>query len=84
MDDPKKIQKSVSETASQLGPILTWGWQFALTLGALAWIGHWLDEKFETNILFILIGIFMGLFGGFYRLFRIVAELPKPGKKIKP
>jgi hypothetical protein len=66
---------------NQLVPFLTWGWQFAVMLGFFAWGGHWLDQKFETRILFVLIGIFLGLFGGFYHLYRIVSQLPKQNRK---
>ncbi len=70
-------------TESGAGAFMTWGWQFALTLGLLAWSGHWMDERYETRVLFTLVGIFVGLFGGFYNLFRIVSQLPKPEKKEK-
>ncbi len=68
-------------TMHELGPFLTWGWQFALTLGFLAWLGHWLDQRWETSVLFLLIGVFLGLFGGFFNLFRMIAKLPKSKRK---
>jgi hypothetical protein len=79
----KKPLKEFADSAQQLGPFLTWGWQFALTLGFLSWSGHWLDGKFGTKVLFVLAGVFLGLFGGFYNLFRMVSNLPKPGKTKK-
>jgi len=79
----KKPLKNFADTTHQLGPFLSWGWQFALTLGFLSWFGHWLDEKFETRVLFVLTGVFLGLFGGFYNLYRIVSNLPKPGRTKK-
>ncbi len=75
------LEKQREEERSQLMPFLTWGWQFSLTLGFLTWGGHWLDQKLETKFLFVLAGIFMGLFGGFYNLYRIVSQLPKKNKK---
>ena len=71
------------EEVHLLGPIMSWGWQFALTLGVLTWGGHWADEQLGTKALFVIIGIFMGLFGGFWRLYKIVEALPKPKKKTK-
>lgn len=79
-ENRKKPLKSFADVTHQLGPFMTWGWQFALTLGFLSWFGHWLDEKFATRVLFVLIGVFLGLFGGFYNLYRIVSHLPKTGK----
>jgi len=60
---------------------MSWGWQFALTLGILVWAGHWADEKLETKALFVILGVFIGLFGGFWRLYRIIDALPKPKKR---
>ncbi len=69
------------ENVRRYGPILTWGWQFLLTLLVFVWGGRWLDEKWETGVTFVLIGIFMGLFGGFYKLIQIVKEMDAAGKK---
>lgn len=81
---PKRA-KSLAESMHEIGPFVTWGWQFALTLGVLAWGGNWLDKKLGTNVLFVLIGIFMGLFGGFFNLFRTVSRLSKSkGKQAEP
>jgi hypothetical protein len=82
-DGNQKPLKQFADSAQHLGPFLTWGGQFALTLGLLSWLGHWLDGKLETKVLFVLLGIFLGLFGGFYNLFRMVSHLPKPGKTKK-
>jgi hypothetical protein len=82
-DSEKKPLKKFADTAGPLGPFMTWGWQFALTLGFLSWFGHWLDQKFETKVLFVLIGVFMGLIGGFMNLYRMISRLPKPGPSKK-
>ena len=72
-DEEGHPTRKLSKTTRELGPLLTWGWQFALTLGALAWFGRWLDGKFVTKVLITLMRLFMGLFGGFYNLYRIVS-----------
>lgn len=77
----KSIVTFLSGSGGSAAAIATWGWQFALTLGVLAWGGHWLDQHYGTKVVFVLIGLFMGLFGGFYRLFRMVSALPKDKKK---
>jgi hypothetical protein len=68
------------ESIRRYAPILTWGWQFLLTLLVFVWGGHWLDQKWGTGVTFVLIGIFMGLFGGFYKLIRIVKDMSKSTK----
>jgi len=69
------------ENVRRYGPILTWGWQFLLTLLVFVWGGRWLDQRWDTGVTFVLIGIFMGLFGGFYKLVRIVQDMAKEDKK---
>ena len=46
-------------------------------MGLLTWGGYWLDKELETKALFTIVGIFMGLTGGFIRLFRLISHLPK-------
>ncbi len=80
MDKDAKPGKDVP-AFQRYGPILSWGWQFLLTLLVFVWGGRWLDERWDTGVTFVLTGIFMGLFGGFYRLIRIVQALSDDQKK---
>jgi len=45
-----------------------------LLVGALGW---WLDAHFMTKPIFTVIGIFCGLFLGFYNLFKVVQKMGK-------
>lgn len=71
------------EVRQQGSDFLNWSWQFALTLGILTVLGHWLDGQLGTGALCIVIGILMGLFGGFYRLYVLVKNLPPTQVKKK-
>ncbi len=81
MSTLKKMVVLLSGDDGSAASLISWGWQFALTLGVLVWGGHWLDQHYGTRVLFVLIGIMMGLFGGFYRLYRIISSLPQTNKK---
>lgn len=79
-DTLKKLVHLLSGQEGTLSGLVSWGWQFALTLGVLVWLGHWLDVHYHTKPLWVLVCIFIGLFGGFYRFYRIVATLPRKSK----
>ena len=40
------------------------GVQFSVAVGLLTWGGVWLDERFDTKILFTLLGLALGFGGG--------------------
>jgi F0F1-type ATP synthase assembly protein I len=42
--------------------------------------GWWLDTKFDTKPILLLIGLFAGLITGFYYLLKVVNKLEKTGK----
>jgi F0F1-type ATP synthase assembly protein I len=44
------------------------GIELGITIGFFVWIGKSLDERWGTSPWLLLLGMFLGLFGGFYRL----------------
>ena len=56
---------------SQIGLMIV----IPIILGAAA--GHWLDEKFETGILFFLILLLAGIAGGFYSAYDQIMTIMK-------
>ncbi len=50
----------------------------AVTTAASAWLGSWLDGRFETTPWLTLVGTFLGFGVGLYRLFKALERLNPP------
>ena len=46
------------------------GLQFGVAIVAFTLLGVWLDKKFGTSPLFVLVGAAVGAGGGFYSMYR--------------
>lgn len=38
------------------------------------WAGHWLDERFGTKILFLIVFVFLGIGASFYSLYELTSK----------
>ena len=65
-------ENHVRELAGPLRFLLTVGWYVALSLIVPAGIGYWLDNRFDKEPLFTLIGLGIGTVIAFYGLFRML------------
>jgi F0F1-type ATP synthase assembly protein I len=79
----KKKFKSVAESMQQVGPYLGLGTQLAATIVVMFFLGRWLDEKFNTFPILILIFTFGGAATGLYNFIKTVLELNEKRKKGK-
>ena len=59
------------------------GIQFAVTLVLFIFLGNWLDKRFGTAPLFILLGVFVGGGGGFYSLYRKIVAAQKADDEVR-
>lgn len=50
------------------------GIQFAATILVFTFAGVWLDRRFGTSPVFILLGVFVGAGGGMYSMYRLVTR----------
>jgi len=70
-----KEKKTVSEGLREAAPYLGLGTQLAMTVALLAFIGIFLDDKFNTKPIFILVCTFFGAFAGLYNFIKSISRL---------
>lgn len=87
MPELKKEKKNESEKRAEIlreiGPFLHIGWQIAITIGLGVWFGSWLDEKYDSSPLYLLIFSIVGIGIALYNFFKIVFSLNKKNTKRK-
>jgi len=64
-----------SESLGKVAPYLNIGGIFAGCLLIGVFLGRYLDGKWDTEPLMLLIGSFLGIASGFYHFFKIVLHL---------
>ena len=68
-----------------VGPLMNLGVTFAVAIGGLAYVGHWLDERWGSEPWMTLLGAVLGMTVAFINLFRVVVQYSKQGQeKEKP
>jgi F0F1-type ATP synthase assembly protein I len=75
------IPKTNPNIIKELAPYMNLGMQILIPilLGALG--GWWMDKKFETMPVFILIFTILGVVTGMYSFFKTISELEKRKKR---
>ena len=63
--------------SSDYGPYLTLGLQLALTVVVFFFIGRWVDNWLGTSPWLMIVGLGLGIAGGFLQFFRTVIALGK-------
>ncbi len=84
MDNDDNSFRKISHSYKEIGPYLGLGTQLAATVVLMFFLGRWLDEKFHSTPLFILIFSFTGSAAGIYNFIKSVINLnnrQKNGKK---
>ena len=59
----------------QIAPYMDLGLRFALAALLSGWLGYWLDGKFHTSPLLLILGVMFGGTAGFINLYRTVTRL---------
>lgn len=73
-------QKTTNEKRSAwavVGPLFFSGTQFGLTVFVGAWLGKWLDDKYETAPIYLLICSFVFATVGFLSFLRLIKRANK-------
>ncbi len=76
----KKNGQGISGSYNTIGPYLGLGTQLAATVIIMFFVGRWLDAKFNTTPLMILICSFLGGFAGIYNFIKTVLQLNEKNK----
>ena len=72
---------SLSQAYRSVGPYLTLGIQFIVTILLCVFAGHWADGKFDTSPLLTLIGGLIGIAAGFYHFFKAVLKIDRKSEE---
>lgn len=76
MGDEKRSQQSSRKGLSG-GDFAGLGIQFAAAIIIFLFAGQWVDNRFGTNGLFTIAGVFIGAGGGFYSMYRKISAAQK-------
>ena len=68
-------QSSRAQMYRQIGPYLGIGIEFVVAILLCLFLGQWLDGKWGTGPVLMLVGAFVGAAVGFYSLIRTVLKL---------
>lgn len=69
--DPEKDTSPTPLTAARWSAV---GIQIGVSVALGAFGGMWLDDKFDTDPLFVLLGIFLGLTAVFVDIYRLMKK----------
>jgi F0F1-type ATP synthase assembly protein I len=73
-----KSSKNDDQSAfRKAGPYLNIGYTLFGSVLFFAYIGYLIDSWFEKKPLFLIIGLFLGLFGGFYNMIKVLQQLDR-------
>ena len=83
MDDPKETEdlKNTAKILKDVGPYLGTGFQLAITVVAMIFLGRWLDSLTGKDPLFTLVLSFLGVGAGLYNFIKTVIDLSKKTEK---
>ena len=63
------------------GRLLGMGLELGLLIGGLAYLGHWLDNRYGTGPWLAFTGVMLAMVGGTYNLAKLLLKPTKPVKK---
>ena len=71
----KKKKVDIQGTYREYGPYLTIGIQLAAAVVVFFFLGDWIDKRYGIAPIGKLVGISIGIVGGFIKFFKSVASL---------
>lgn len=73
----KKDKSDRAKIIKEMSPYITLGLDFALTVLLLSLLGYWLDNKYDTSPIWVLICSLSGIVVAFYKFFKVVLKKNK-------
>ncbi len=73
----KKDKSDRAKIIKEMSPYITLGLDFALTVLLLSLLGYWLDNKYDTSPMWVLICSLFGIVVAFYKFFKVVMKKKK-------
>jgi F0F1-type ATP synthase assembly protein I len=73
----KELPLKIETAFKKAEPYLNISYTLAGSIALFGYLGHWLDKKFQTHPYLLLLGIFIGLFLGYYNMIKVVKGLGK-------
>ncbi len=73
--------KGSAPAASDLAGI---GLQFAASIVLFVFAGQWLDRRFGTGPVFLIVGVFLGAGASFYSMYRKLMAAQKVEQPVEP
>lgn len=70
-----------NKLVKELGPFINIGWQLALTIILMVFLGKWLDEKFDTSPWLIVTFSLFGIIAGMVNFLKTVLKKDKDNSK---
>ena len=77
MSNDNGEKKSTGNYLKDYAPYLGLGIQLAATVGVMAFLGIWLDKKFDSSPWLTIICSFFGVFAGMYNFIKAVIKSGK-------
>lgn len=73
----KSSKSDVKDAFRKAGPYLNIGYTLFGSILFFAYMGHLIDDWTGKKPLFLIIGVFLGLFGGFYNMIKVLQQLDR-------
>ncbi|MCB0261780.1 MAG: AtpZ/AtpI family protein [Calditrichia bacterium] len=70
----KRGKKSFVEVLREAAPLLHFGWTLVTLIVVFAYLGNYLDGKWETGPWMMLAGLIFAIIAGFYIFFKLVSK----------
>jgi F0F1-type ATP synthase assembly protein I len=71
----KKKKVEIQKTYREYAPYLTIGFQLAAAVVLFFFLGDWIDRQYEIAPVGKLVGMLIGMVGGFIKFFKSVASM---------